>query len=75
MRWYRNEAWTGPTFMALMRDELKLFDWTAMAARGIVPARQVSLRGYEIVVFDGNLASGALPGWSAPMQYLAARKQ
>lgn len=61
--WFDPEKWNGRTFLMLTPDERKLVDWNALERRGLVVRQELHRNGFDIFVFDQNLAN-KLPGWS-----------
>jgi hypothetical protein len=62
-RWYRPEAWSGPTFLMLTDAEKGALDWSRITAYAGNPTRELRYGNFNIYVFPENLAA-KLPLWS-----------
>jgi hypothetical protein len=61
-RWYRPEAWSGPTFLMLTDEEKRTLDWSRITAYAGNPTRELRYENVGIYVFPENLAA-KLPFW------------
>jgi hypothetical protein len=61
-RWYDSAYWKGPSFIMLTRDEVPVLDLARLGELTGKPARQLEFEGYQIYVFDHNIAAD-LPDW------------
>ncbi len=60
-RWYRPEAWRGPTFLLLRDPDLKEINEAFLAGSVGAPLRKLDFEDWHIWVFAANIAT--LPGW------------
>lgn len=60
--WYFPQSWIGKTFLLLTPDERRLIDWKALEQRGLVVKQELHRQGFDIYVFDENIAN-KLSGW------------
>jgi hypothetical protein len=60
--WYQPQSWNGPSFLLLGPEELAVVDWPLLTAATGQPARRLDFEGWQIVVFDHNIAAD-LPAW------------
>lgn len=71
-RWYEADYWKGPSFLLLTKDELGVISLPSLFEVSGQPRRTIEFEGYQIVVFDHNIAAD-FPSWkirvTAPLQY------
>lgn len=61
-RWYEPAAWRGRTFTLLTKDEMAKVDLAEMFRATGEPVRRLEFEGFQILVFDHNIAND-FPTW------------
>jgi hypothetical protein len=61
-RWFRQDAWSGQTFLALRSNELKALDQEALFSYTGQPLKILTRGDFTIFVFSENIAK-KIPGW------------
>jgi len=71
-RWYRSSAWQGPSFILLADGEAPSLDLQRMSELSGQPVKRLAFEGYQVLVFDHNIADD-FADWSdeivKPLQY------
>lgn len=61
-RWYRPDAWQGPSFLLLSNAEFKSLDSVEVQAWMAAPGRVIPVEDFVLVVYPSNIAT-RLPHW------------
>lgn len=76
-RWYEPDAWKGPTFLLLTKEEAAKADMAEVFAATGEPSRRLEFEEFQIFVIDHNLARD-FPSWRArvtePVQFLTTSR-